>query len=149
MQAPGRPRLVLASFAASAAWLGPWIVLVLIISGNDNDDAVGYGLFVLFIPVILLLGALAWWIVGSILRGGARTLKQFMLRSALVMIGLALLPNFLGTLDAWEPVKWGEVIAMALMSGAALGLTALPAAAMWWHWAIRPVSGMNTGAVRT
>ena len=120
-------------------------MFLLIVSRKDNDDAVGYGLFMAFIPVILLVGALAWWIVGSMLRASP-TMKQFILRSTLVMVGLALLRAFWGTWDSWERVKWGEWFAITLMTSAALGLTALPAAAIWWRWAIRPLSGKAPAA---
>jgi hypothetical protein len=141
MSNPARPRLILASFAASAAWLGPWIVLLLYFGERDNDNAVGYGLFLAMIPVAVTVGALVWRIVGGLLRDGPPSRNRFMIRSVLLLAGFALmlrLWSLWGIWDAPPPVRWGEAIALSLAGVVALSVTALPAAATWWQLAIRP-----------
>ena len=119
-----------------------WILLT-ILGEKDNDNAVGYGLFLLFIPVVLLVGAAVWWGVGTALRGGSPTLKPFMIRAALLVAGVVLLLklwSLWGIWDAPPPVRYDEAIYMTIISALALGLSALPAAAAWWHLAIKPAA---------
>jgi hypothetical protein len=140
-----KPRPIIASLAASAAWLGPWILFLLIVGERNNDNAVGYGLFLAMIPVALGLGALAWRIIGAVLRDGPPPLKRFMTRGALLVAGFVLVIQLWSLWSIWDappPVRWGEAIFLSLSTVVALGLTALPAAAIWWKLAIRPaVSG--------
>src|SRR5690349_11813012 len=70
MSMSARPRPLLASIVGSAAWLGPWIVFLMIVSKRDNDNAVGYGLFLAAIPVALAVGTLVWRIIGALSRDG-------------------------------------------------------------------------------
>ena len=136
-----KPRPLLASLAASAAWLGPWIILILVMSRKDNDAAVGYGLFLATIPVALGVGTLVWRIIGAWLRDGSPPLSRFMVRSSLLAAGLVLvieLWSMRGIRDAPPPVRLREAIFMALATVIALGLSALPAAALWWKLAVQP-----------
>jgi hypothetical protein len=141
MSNPARPRPILASFAASALWLGPWIVLMLCVGERNNDNAVGFGLFVFMIPAALVVGALVWRTVGMLLREGPPSRNRFMIRSALIVAGFVLLLKLWGLWGIWDappPVRYGEAIFLSLATVAALGVSALPAAATWWQLAIRP-----------
>ena len=117
------------------------MVLTLLLADSNNDRAVGYGLFVLMIPVALAVGALVWRVVGALLRDGSPTRSRFMIRSALIVAGFVLLLqlwSLWGIWDAPPPVRYGEAIFLTLSTVVALGLSALPAAAAWWQLAVRP-----------
>ena len=145
---------MLASFAASAAWLGPWIVLLLFLAERDNDNAAAYGWFLLVIPVALGVGALVWRTIGAVLRDGPPPLSRFMIRGALLVSGFVLVIRLWSLWGIWNappPVRWEEEVLMALAGAVALGLSALPAAALWWRLAIRPTMAApaNQGEVPT
>ena len=143
MSLSARPRPLLASIVASVVWLGPWIVFLMIVSKRDNDNAVGYGLFLAAIPVALAVGALVWRIIGALLRDGPPPLIRFTIRGALLATGLVLAYQLWGAWGFWDsprPPSWKEVAFLVLGQVLALGLTAVPAAVLWWKLGVRPTA---------
>jgi len=144
MPYPLKPRPNIASLVASAAWLGPWIVFLLLVEDCNNDRAVGCGLFLAFIPVGLIVGALIWRVVGALLRDGSPPLKRFTIHGALLAAGFVLVWEIWKLWGFWDapgpPVRWSEPVGILLITVGALALTALPAAALWWWLAVRPAA---------
>jgi hypothetical protein len=134
---PARPRPILASFAAAAVWFLPWILAAVLFSPDTNDSTTGLGYLLLFTPVALLFGSLAWWVVGGLLDGDGPGLSRFMVRTSLAMLGLALLLQ-LGLHWAADGPRQPDGLSFALVSGVALGIASLPSAATWWYLAVRP-----------
>jgi hypothetical protein len=137
VNAPARPRPILASFAAAAVWILPWIIGAVLFAPSDPHASMGLGILLFMSPLALLVCAIVWRIVGGLSRGGEPTLPRFMTRTTLVMVAITLLLQF-GLLWAGDGPRQPDGFSFALVSGLALGIASLPAAAAWWHLAVRP-----------
>jgi len=133
-----RPRRVLASLGASAAWLLPPVAVMIAMTPNHSENSMGLGLAMLFTPVAMLVGAVIWYLVG---RGAcSRDLPghwQFVRRAAGIFsaVGAAF-----GLRVSWGG-PLGELIFIPVMHALVLGATAVPAALVWWWLGIRPLRG--------
>src|SRR6187401_787647 len=93
--------------------------------------------------VALAVGALVWRIIGALLRDGPPPLLRFTIRGALLATGLVLAYQLWGAWGFWDsprPPSWKEVAFLVLGQVLALGLTAVPAAVLWWKLGVRPAA---------
>lgn len=132
----GRPRRVLASLGASAAWLLPPVIVMIVLTPNHSESAMGVGLAMVITPVAVLVGAVIWYLVGR--RASSHDLPgawPFVRRAAGIFAALG---AALGLKIAWGGPA-GELVFFPLSHGLVLGATAVPAALVWWWLGVRPL----------